>query len=179
MKNLNELNDSRIRGRIEGHPWNDRKNPSPTHGAFKVQTKRRAFRVLASLDRMRDGSLVEHISISHERENIYPPWDEMCEIKDMFFYQEESCIQFFPKKSEYVNLVNNCFHLWRPINGTLHIGERQEAHEWIPIGGDDGGAECPVCGGYFDTSDSGFKAFAACYHFCPNCGTGMNGGGEA
>lgn len=26
----------------------------------------------------------------------------------------EHVIQFFPKKSEYVNLVNNCMHLWRP-----------------------------------------------------------------
>ena len=35
-------------------------------------------------------------------------------IKDIFWGDEEDVIQFFPKKSEYVNLVNNCMHLWRP-----------------------------------------------------------------
>ena len=41
----------------------------------------------------------------------------MCELKDMFFDDEEEAYQIMPKKSEYVNLKDNCLHLWRPSNG--------------------------------------------------------------
>ena len=90
-------------------------------GAFKVQTKRRSFLALASVDDDGHGGKLEHISISHRNEKVYPTWDELCEIKDMFFLPEETCVQFFPKKSEYVNLRKNCFHIWRPVDGTLYI----------------------------------------------------------
>jgi len=55
----------------------------------------------------------DHVSVSPYTESITPSWDDMCKIKDMFFYDEEEAFQFHPKKSEYVNMMPNCLHLWR------------------------------------------------------------------
>ena len=52
-----------------------------------------------------------------DKPNKIATWDEMCEIKDMFFLPEEEAIEFHPKKSEYVNLAKNCLHLWRMNDG--------------------------------------------------------------
>lgn len=54
----------------------------------------------------------EHVSVSPFKGKL-PTWDDMCEIKDMFWGDEEEVIQIHPKKSEYVNVQDNCLHLWR------------------------------------------------------------------
>jgi hypothetical protein len=53
-----------------------------------------------------------HVSVSLEHRN--PSWNEMCFVKDLFFDEEELCLQFHPAKSEYVNLHNHCLHIWQP-----------------------------------------------------------------
>ena len=58
----------------------------------------------------------EHISISPYKMSCIPSWKDMCDLKDMFFYDNETVVQFHPPKSEYVNNMPNCLHLWRPIN---------------------------------------------------------------
>lgn len=54
----------------------------------------------------------EHVSVSPYSGKT-PSWDDMCTIKDMFWNDEEAVIQIHPKKSEYVNIQDNCLHLWR------------------------------------------------------------------
>ena len=54
----------------------------------------------------------EHVSVSPYGGKM-PTWDDMCTIKDIFWEDEEAVIQIHPKKSEYVNIVDNCLHLWR------------------------------------------------------------------
>jgi len=61
----------------------------------------------------------EHISAAPYNHRITPGWDDMCLIKDIFFNAEEWAVQFHPAKSEYVNDLPNCLHLWRPVNGRL------------------------------------------------------------
>lgn len=39
----------------------------------------------------------------------------MCKLKDMFWTEDEAVVQFHPPKSEYVNNVKSCLHLWKPI----------------------------------------------------------------
>ena len=56
----------------------------------------------------------DHVSIAPKKRT--PTWEEMCKVKDMFFYEEEECFQLFPKKSEYVNIAKTCLHIWRKIN---------------------------------------------------------------
>ena len=53
-----------------------------------------------------------HVSVSFR--NRVPTWDEMCEIKRMFFHPEEICVEYHPAESEYVNNMPYCLHIWRP-----------------------------------------------------------------
>ena len=80
---------------------------SSNSGVIRLKGKR--FTVIWSYNE--DG--YEHVSISCLNPNIIPTWEQMCELKDIFFYQEEMAVQIHPKASEY---VNNVLHLWRCID---------------------------------------------------------------
>lgn len=56
----------------------------------------------------------EHVSVSLRAR--CPTWDEMCFIKDVFWDDEETVVQFHPPKSEYVNHHKFCLHLWKQID---------------------------------------------------------------
>jgi len=55
----------------------------------------------------------EHVSVSLY--NRCPTWDEMAFIKNLFWREDETVIQFHPKKSRYKNEMPFCLHLWRRI----------------------------------------------------------------
>ena len=55
----------------------------------------------------------EHVSVSFN--NRCPTWEEMCEIKDMFFRPDEVVVQYHPAKAEYINNHPYCLHLFRPM----------------------------------------------------------------
>ena len=55
----------------------------------------------------------EHVSVAPYKKRITPSWDDMCKVKDIFFEDEECVMQFHPPKSQYVNIMENCLHLWR------------------------------------------------------------------
>ena len=57
----------------------------------------------------------EHVSVCPV--GRCPTWDEMCEVKDIFWGEEEVCIQIHPKKSQYVNIMDHCLHIWRHKDG--------------------------------------------------------------
>lgn len=54
----------------------------------------------------------EHVSVSTSHRCL--TWEEMCKIKDLFFYDTEVVIQIHPAKENYVNCYEYCLHLWRP-----------------------------------------------------------------
>lgn len=56
----------------------------------------------------------DHVSVSFS--NRCPTWEEMCQVKDMFFNEDECVVQYHPPKKEYVNVHPYCLHLWRPQN---------------------------------------------------------------
>lgn len=67
-----------------------------------------------------DGSVVcstgagwEHVSVAPYKKRNTPTWSEMCQIKDIFWNEDEAVIQIHPPKADYVNNVENCLHLWR------------------------------------------------------------------
>lgn len=61
----------------------------------------------------------DHVSIApYNGKN--PSWDEMCTLKDLFFNEDEECVQIHPKASEYVNIKKNCLHIWHRVDGTLY-----------------------------------------------------------
>lgn len=62
---------------------------------------------------------MEHVSVSPVKKFRIPSWYDMCILKDVFFEDEEEAYQIHPKKSEYVNLTENCLHLWKPCGHEL------------------------------------------------------------
>ena len=60
---------------------------------------------------------MEHVSVTPRHQFRIPTWNDMATLKGMIFKDEEEAYQVMPKKSEYVNIVENCLHLWRPENG--------------------------------------------------------------
>ncbi len=60
-----------------------------------------------------DGGGWEHVSVSRSYGQRCPTWDEMCEIKRLFWGDDETVVQYHPKKSVYVNNCGNCLHLWK------------------------------------------------------------------
>ena len=54
----------------------------------------------------------EHVSVCPA--NRTPTWEEMCQVKDIFWGKGECVVQYHPEENEYVNLKPNCLHLWRP-----------------------------------------------------------------
>lgn len=99
------------------------------NGAFDVALNRgqRVF-VIAS-----DQLGWEHVSVS--RKDRPPTWEEMCQVKALFWSDEDCVIQYHPPRSEYVNNHPNCLHLWRPIDvrvpmpPSIMVGFKGEEHE--------------------------------------------------
>lgn len=55
----------------------------------------------------------EHVSVSIEKKNRCPTWEEMCFAKDLFWDETECVLQFHPPKSVYVNNHPYVLHLFR------------------------------------------------------------------
>lgn len=66
-----------------------------------------------------DGGGWEHVSVSPYQKRITPSWEDMCKVKDIFFTEEECVVQYHPPKSDYVNNMTNCLHLWKPTSQEL------------------------------------------------------------
>ena len=63
----------------------------------------------------------EHVSVCPFKHHIMPSWDDMCYIKNLFWNEEECAVQYHPPKSQYVNLMPNCLHLWKPIGREVEM----------------------------------------------------------
>jgi hypothetical protein len=53
----------------------------------------------------------DHVSVSLK--NRTPTWDDMVYIKNLFWDDSETVLQFHPPKSDYVNIHKHCLHLWK------------------------------------------------------------------
>ena len=65
----------------------------------------------------------DHVSIVPFNKKT-PSWEDMCKLKKIFFKDDEAVMQIHPKKEDYVNVVKNCLHLWRPIDKELPLPPR-------------------------------------------------------
>ena len=63
----------------------------------------------------------EHLSISPITKKQMPSWDLMCRMKDMFWEENETCVEYHPAKENYVNNMPYCLHIRKPINQELPI----------------------------------------------------------
>lgn len=89
---------------------------SGPNGCFAVAGPRgNVLRIIATdgEDKTSDGW--EHVSVSLMTRT--PLWEEMAWVKDMFFEEDETVIQFHPAKRDYVNCHPFCLHMWRHRDG--------------------------------------------------------------
>jgi hypothetical protein len=64
------------------------------------------------------GAHWDHVSVSAQ--GRCPTWEEMCFVKDAFFYPDEVAMQLHPVR-EYINNHPFCLHLWRPSNEEIPL----------------------------------------------------------
>ncbi len=79
---------------------------------------RRYFFVIAS-----DEIGWEHVSIHMEegKRTRTPTWDEMNHIKNIFWDEIDTVIQYHPSKTDYVNTHPHTLHLWRPTEMLIPV----------------------------------------------------------
>lgn len=59
----------------------------------------------------------EHCSVSMPTR--CPSWEQMCSIKELFWNDDECCVEYHPAKDDYVNNHPYCLHIWKPIKEDL------------------------------------------------------------
>ncbi len=79
------------------------------NGAFAVKLQRGQEVFVIASDQMG----WEHVSVS--RRDRCPSWEEMCQIKSLFWGPDDCVVQYHPPESDYVNNHPFCLHLWRPV----------------------------------------------------------------
>lgn len=91
-------------------------NGDSGNGIFRVMAGGKSFLAVVS-----NGGGWEHVSVSpySTKRKSCPTWEEMCELKNIFFEPEERVVQYHPPKSEYVNQHPYCLHLWRYTAGEM------------------------------------------------------------
>ncbi len=89
--------------------------PGSTFGAFFIPSPTDSKRKLMVVCAHMGVDEWEHVSVSLP--NRCPNWAEMSYIKELFWGEDETVVQFHPKKSEYVNNMPTCLHLWKHRDG--------------------------------------------------------------
>ena len=89
--------------------------PGDMHGCFEIEASDGTMVIMSSGSDSHFGW--EHVSVSLP--NRPPTWDEMCLIKNLFWQEDETVVQFHPAKEDYVNHHPHCLHLWRPLRRPL------------------------------------------------------------
>ena len=59
----------------------------------------------------------ERLVMSHwnKKTKKIPTWEQIVDVKCEFFKPDEECIHFIPADSEYVNLKEDCMHIFHPL----------------------------------------------------------------
>lgn len=57
----------------------------------------------------------DHVSVSLV--DRCPTWDEMEQIKRLFFKDDEAAFQLHVPPSEHISFHPHCLHIWRPVDG--------------------------------------------------------------
>lgn len=86
---------------------------------FPIEYKNGKVRIVKDIDKALHfmfswGCGFEHLSVSTPIK--CPTWEQMCKMKDIFWRDDEVCMQLHPKKEDYVNCMQYCLHIWRPID---------------------------------------------------------------
>ena len=104
-------NEFRVSRKDVPHPLLNTSDKDGMMGVFHIPHNGETFTVVVNDSRV--DNKWEHVSVSLNRR--CPTWEEMCYIKSLFWEEEETVIQFHPKKSQYRNLHPYCLHMWRDV----------------------------------------------------------------
>ncbi len=66
--------------------------------------------VIASYDPSPHGLLL-HVSVSYAKKD--PRWNDLRLLRDAFFPDHVDVVQVFPRRGQYVNAMEHCFHLFQ------------------------------------------------------------------
>lgn len=90
------------------------------HGAFRIMGPcGRELAVIAADGTDPEAMGWEHVSVSTKTR--CPNWPEMCFIKDLFWGEDETVLQFHPRRSEYVNFHPYTLHLWKQVDVLVEL----------------------------------------------------------
>ena len=89
------------------HPTLGRSESGKNWGYFE----RGSLRIISSGSNHAASEGWEHVSVSCF--NRCPNWGEMCQVKEMFWQDDETVAQFHPAKNDYIKAHRYCLHLWR------------------------------------------------------------------
>ena len=81
----------------------------PVPGAIAYEGPN-GIHVIESIDDTPKWGKLKHVSIS--RPDCYPTWDEILSVKLKLFGDRIDAMMIIPKREDYINIHENCFHLW-------------------------------------------------------------------
>lgn len=87
------------------------------YGAFRVRVGAVTLSVLSSGSDSVTGW--EHVSVSLPLRT--PTWEEMSQVKRLFWGDNECVLQFHVPKSRHVNFHFYCLHLWKPLRQEIEL----------------------------------------------------------
>lgn len=85
---------------------------------YRCRTKSGLWRVTTSTEYdERYNCWFERLVMSHwnKKTKKIPTWEQIVEVKREFFKPNEECIHFIPADSEYVNIKQDCMHIFHPL----------------------------------------------------------------
>lgn len=86
---------------------------------FPIEYKKGKVKVINDIEKALHfcfswGCGFEHLSVSTPIKT--PTWEQMQKMKEIFWNDDEVCMQLHPKKEDYVNNMPYCLHIWKPID---------------------------------------------------------------
>lgn len=115
---------------IEKYRWNDERfqeqKVGDKCGLWLIPSQySRFFLSVISDDGIKTGW--EHVSfklVRKSRKRLMvvertPTWSEVCEVKDIFWQEDECVMQIHPPKQFYVNTHPYVLHLWKPLHENI------------------------------------------------------------
>ena len=102
--------------------WSSKDND--THGLFFIPIaphKPQKLKVISSGFKEQPDIAQNWYHVSVSLPNRTPIWAEMAMIKDIFYGENVTVLEFHPKKSEYVNFHPFCLHLWLNLEKEIEL----------------------------------------------------------
>ncbi len=97
-------------------------------GMFIVPKPEGVLQIITTDGDSEDGCGWEHVSVTfvtRKGKARIPTWNEMCEVKRMFWSDDETVVQFHPAVEHYVNFHQHVLHLWKRRGAEFDLPPRQ------------------------------------------------------